>query len=138
MTNHNCPRCGLESPAPSWPERHPFAAAVFGVPTAFTVVSVTLAYPWFFVPMLVIVCALLVNRAARRRAATAARADWEHREMMARAIWQQPRGRPALPDAEQMRQAAWQPDISAVRPRNPAPWHVVTQWPTTSFRKGAR
>lgn len=41
-----------------------------------------------------------------------------------------------LPDAEQMRQRAWQPDIAgspAVRPRNPAPWHVVTQHPTQHF-----
>lgn len=43
----------------------------------------------------------------------------------------------ALPDAEQMHQQAWQPDIPgspAVRPRNPAPWHVVTQHPTQQFR----
>ncbi|ANW64035.1 hypothetical protein BCA37_10890 [Mycobacterium sp. djl-10] len=40
-----------------------------------------------------------------------------------------------LPDAEQMRRHAWQPDeVPAVRPSNPAPWHVVTQYPTRQFR----
>jgi hypothetical protein len=45
-----------------------------------------------------------------------------------------------LPDAEQMRRQAWQPDLqgqapAAVRPKNPAPWHVVTQFPTRQFEK---
>jgi len=43
-----------------------------------------------------------------------------------------------LPDAEQMRRQAWQPDeVPAVRPSNPAPWHVVTQYPTRQFRSPA-
>ncbi|CAN5384347.1 hypothetical protein BH09ACT8_BH09ACT8_44700 [soil metagenome] len=46
-----------------------------------------------------------------------------------------------LPDAEQMRQQAWQPELygqaAAVRPSNPAPWHVVTQFPTRQFQKPA-
>lgn len=45
------------------------------------------------------------------------------------------------PDAEQMRRRAWQPDLSgpaqAVRPKNPAPWHLVTQFPTRQFRNQA-
>lgn len=44
------------------------------------------------------------------------------------------------PDAEQMRQQAWQPGLGdpaapAVRPKNPAAWHIVTQYPTQQFRK---
>ncbi|WP_169619256.1 DUF2510 domain-containing protein [Mycolicibacterium peregrinum] len=45
------------------------------------------------------------------------------------------------PDAEQMRRRAWQPELSgpvqAVRPKNPAPWHLVTQFPTRQFRNQA-
>lgn len=52
----------------------------------------------------------------------------------AQLAWPQPA---ALPDAAQMRQQAWQPDLhdgaAAVRPTNPAPWHVVTQYPTQQF-----
>ncbi|MGV0768707.1 DUF2510 domain-containing protein [Mycobacterium syngnathidarum] len=45
----------------------------------------------------------------------------------------------AAPGADQMRQQAWQPDFSgpspAVRPKNPAPWHLVTQVPTRQFKQ---
>ncbi|OIN79368.1 hypothetical protein BMG05_18465 [Mycobacterium malmoense] len=105
-----------------------------GLPAGYTLVGIMLIWPWFTIPATIIVCAVLLNRAARKRAAIAARAEWEHREMMVRAI-QQP-GRPA-PDAQEMRLAAWQPDI-AVRPSRPAPWHVVTQWPTQQFRRMTR
>jgi hypothetical protein len=59
-------------------------AGIFvGLPALYTVVGVILAYPWFFVPLLVVVCAGAVDRRMRRRAAIATRADWEHRQLMA-------------------------------------------------------
>lgn len=87
-------------------------------------------------------------RRRRREAELAARADQEHQAMMRGDIeagvfgaFQPPRlDRNDLPDAEQMHAQAWQPDLGdgppAVRPKNPAPWHVVTQSPTSKFRKG--
>lgn len=47
-----------------------------------------------------------------------------------------------VPDAaNQMIEQAWQPEVGgpshAVRPGTPAPWHVVTQFPTRQFRKQA-
>jgi hypothetical protein len=89
MTQHACPRCGLEFPCPhgSWADRHPAAAVCAGIfvglPALYTVAGVILAYPWFFVPVLIVVCALLVARQQRRLKAVAARADWEHRTLMA-------------------------------------------------------
>lgn len=139
MTQHACPRCGLESSRERWWDRHPAAAVCTGVfvglPTLYTLAGIILAYPWFFVPVLVIVCAFVIDRRMRRRAAISARAEWEYREEMVRAMQHQPGRPPTPPGAAQMRQAAWQPDGSAVRPRNPAPWHVVTQWPTQRFRR---
>ncbi|OBG25294.1 hypothetical protein A5764_07900 [Mycobacterium sp. 852002-51057_SCH5723018] len=70
------------------------------LPAAYTLVGVILAYPWFFVPLLVVASAVWVDRRQRRRAAIAARADHEHRELMAQAVFRpqlarvgQPRGR---------------------------------------------
>jgi hypothetical protein len=91
MTQHACPRCGLESKRRGWWDRHPAAAVCaavfFGLPALYTVVGVILAYPRFLVPVLVVVCAVVVGRRQRRRAAIAARADHEHRELMARAVF---------------------------------------------------
>lgn len=83
MSKHLCPRCGFESSRDRWHERHPIAAAIFGVPAFLTVVGATIAHPWFAFPVLIAVCALLVNDAMRRRAAIAARADWDYRQQMA-------------------------------------------------------
>jgi len=86
-------------------------------------------------------------RRRRREAQLAARADQEHQAMMRGDIeagvfgaFQPPRlDRNDLPDADQMRAQAWQPDMAdappAVRPNNPAPWHVVSQWPTRQSHK---
>lgn len=89
MTNHTCLRCGLESRCShgNWADRHPAAVVLFALPAGFTLVSVTLAYPWFFVPLLVVAAAWWVDRRNRQRAAIAARADNEHREVIARAIF---------------------------------------------------
>lgn len=95
---HECPRCGFESSREPWRDRHPAAAVCAGVfvglPALYTVAGVILAYPWFFVPVLVVVCAVVVDRRMRRRAAIAARADYEHRALMARAVFSPPSLRP--------------------------------------------
>ncbi|CAM4229040.1 hypothetical protein MB901379_03575 [Mycobacterium basiliense] len=87
-------------------------------------------------------------RVRRYEAGLAARADREHQAMLRGdldagvfgAFQPELSGQPPqLPDAEQMRQSAWQPDLpdqQPVRPDNPAPWHVVTQWPTRQFQIG--
>lgn len=82
MSVHECPRCGFQTAWKSWPERHPVATVVIAVPTMFTVVSVVLAYPWFFVPVMIVAAAVWIDRRMRRRAAIAARADHEYRELM--------------------------------------------------------
>ncbi|OBJ08006.1 hypothetical protein [Mycobacterium sp. 1465703.0] len=126
---YHCPRCGFESKRDNWAERHPFAAAVFGVPAFLTVVGVTVAHPWFAVPVLVVVCALLVNDAVRRRAAIAARADYEYRQGIAGAVFATDKTSPLRPAPAQ------QP---AERPG-----HVMNRWPTTPLptkpiRKGTQ
>jgi hypothetical protein len=47
---------------------------------------VILAYPWFFVPVLIVAAGWWVDRRQRRRTAIAARADWEPRKSMADAV----------------------------------------------------
>jgi hypothetical protein len=86
MFRHACPRCGLDARSShgSWVDRHPAAAVCFALPAGYTLVGVILAYPWFFVPILLVVAAFWVDRRQRRRAAIAARTDHEHREQMAR------------------------------------------------------
>ncbi|MFV8317097.1 DUF2510 domain-containing protein [Mycobacterium sp. 23] len=86
------------------------------------------------------------ERRRRHEAALAARADREHSALMRGdleagvfGVFQPPRLEPdGVPDADQMRAQAWQPELGdsppAVRPKNPAPWHVVTQSPTNRFR----
>lgn len=120
MAKHQCPRCGLESKQDAWWDRHPVAAVLLALPTLYTLTGVILAYPWFFVPVLVIVCALLVNRTGRRRAAIAARADHEHRELMAAAVFR----RPSAP--RDNRAKRFQPNVTGAHPR-----HVMNRWPTT-------
>ncbi|MBZ4622079.1 hypothetical protein [Mycobacterium avium] len=96
MVSHTCGRCGYETSCfhGRWWDRHPAAAVCAGVfiglPALYTVAGVILAYPWFFVPVLVVVCAFVVDRRMRRRAAIAARADWEHRALMARTFLPEP------------------------------------------------
>lgn len=84
-----CPRCGLESSCSHgrWWDRHPVAAVLFALPAGYTLIGVMLVYPWFTIPATIILCAVLLNRAARQRAAVAARADHEHRELIARAVF---------------------------------------------------
>lgn len=129
MSGHECPRCGYESRRPkgaTWTDRHPAAtvcAGVFvGLPALYTVAGVIVAYPWFTVPVLVVVCAVVVDLRMRRRAAIAARADWEHREAMNRAVFG---GRIILPPPAPGPQ------------RDELPGHVMNRWPTTRARRPA-
>jgi hypothetical protein len=59
---------------------------LFALPAGYTLIGVILAYRWFFVPLLVVVCAFAVDRRQRRRTAIAARADYEHRALIARQL----------------------------------------------------
>lgn len=89
MARHWCPRCGYESRRAlgGWADRHPVAAVLFALPAGYSLVGVMLVYPWFTIPVTIIVSAFLVDRRQRRRAAIAARADYEHRELAALAIF---------------------------------------------------
>lgn len=89
MTKHTCVRCGheLRCQHGSWPDRRPYAAALFAVPVTITGLGAIAAYPWLFVPLLMLAgVAYVADREHRRRAALAARADWEHREIMVAAL----------------------------------------------------
>lgn len=116
------------------------------------IVAVLVGAPLFLV-MLAVRTAKRSNRSrANRRAyedGLAFRLDQQHQAMMRGDVDAGVYGEfrpPRLPhddhpDAEQMRRRAWQPDLSgpakAVRPKNPAPWHLVTQFPTRQFRNQA-
>jgi hypothetical protein len=136
-----CERCGFETTCThgNWVDRHP-AWTVIGTLSTLALMSMVLVVdPLSGAVVVAWVSAVLVFRAigrnGLRRHALAARADWEYRAAMARNAQA-----PTPPQPDLMREA-WQPDPSsqlpmpAVRPDNPAPWHVVTQWPTGEFRK---
>ncbi|WP_157185994.1 hypothetical protein [Mycobacterium canetti] len=110
----SCPRCGYETRRKSWAQRHPAATAVIAVPTIYLLIGALLAYPWLCMPLLVVGAAWWMDRRNRRRAAIVARADHDHRELMARAVFT---------DAPQP-----QPHR---RPAARRPGHVLTDWPTT-------
>lgn len=84
MMKHSCPRCGLESKRDGWWDRHPVLTVLLALPAGYTLIGVLLAYPGFFVPLLIVACTVVVDRRARRRHAIAARADYEHRALLAR------------------------------------------------------
>ncbi len=89
------------------------------------------------------------NRLARREyeAGLALRSEQQHQAMMRGEInagvfgaFQPYSEADSVFGAEQMREQAWQPELGdqvAVRPSNPAPWHVVTQFPTRQFQSQA-
>lgn len=86
---HNCLRCCLESSCGdgSWADRHPVAAVLGGVPSVLFRLAAIGAYPWVFIPLLVLGgLAYTVDRERRRRQALAARADWEHHALMVAAV----------------------------------------------------
>jgi hypothetical protein len=99
MRDTHCERCGFETSRERWWDRHPVLAVLFALPAGYTLIGVMLVYPWFTIPVTIIVCAVLLNVAARRRAAIAARADWDYRQEMLRATRGalQPSSVPSLP-----------------------------------------
>jgi hypothetical protein len=100
MSTHSCPRCGFESErrrGARWVDRHPVAAVLFALPAGYTLVGVMLVYPWFTIPVTIAVAAWWVDRRNRRRAAIAARADHEHRELIPRAVFRRPSQLPPEP-----------------------------------------
>lgn len=88
MTNCACVRCGLESPClhGSWADRHPAAAVTLAV----LVLATVCAYPWLLAVVAVGGGVYWAARERRRREALAARADYEHRALMARPLPQLP------------------------------------------------
>jgi hypothetical protein len=68
-------------------DRHPLAGGLLVLPAGYTIIDVLLAYPWFFVPVLVVVCAVIVDRRQRQRRAIAARADHAYRKQIAEAVF---------------------------------------------------
>jgi hypothetical protein len=89
MTNHACPRCGLETTCShgSWADRHPAGAVTAGLFTL-TLMSMMLStHPIAALTVITLSGVALAARAAyrhrRRREALATRADWEHAALMA-------------------------------------------------------
>lgn len=83
-THHTCPRCGYQQhagqhPALRWTDRHPAATVALAV---VGLISVT-GYPWLLAVLAVAGLAYLADREGQRRAAVAARADFEHAALLA-------------------------------------------------------
>jgi hypothetical protein len=79
MSRHACPRCGFESSHDTWADRHPAAAVTLIV----VVLAMCTAHPWLLAVIAVGAALYGAHRERRRREALAARADWEHRQLMA-------------------------------------------------------
>jgi hypothetical protein len=60
----------------------------------YIVVNVIVAHPWFGVPLIVVAAAIWIDRRNRKRAALAARADFDYRAQLLREL-QAPAGQPA-------------------------------------------
>lgn len=100
MGSHACPRCGLEARCAhrTWPDRHPAAAVTLAV----IVLAMTVAHPWLLGCLAVGGVVYMAVRRQQRRDALAARADYEHRQLMSAA-------------------ARWAPmELAAAPPKRPA------------------
>jgi hypothetical protein len=97
MPKHECPRCGLESRSSrgSWADRHSATTALCALLAGYMVVNVIVMYPWFCIPVLVVVAAFWVDRRNRKRTALMARADYENQAQLLRESPQSPAGPPA-------------------------------------------
>lgn len=80
MSTHNCPRCGYQQHyrLARWTDRHPAATVALAV---VGLISVT-AYPWLLAVLAVAGLAYGIDRERQRRAAVAARADYEHAALL--------------------------------------------------------
>ena len=103
---------------------------LFALPTLYTLVGVLLAYPWFFVPLLIVALAWLVDRRNRRRTAIAARADYEYRQELLHAMRTPRSADVATPVTQPLPIAAERVSVAVDTPRI-APRHVLNRWPTT-------
>lgn len=88
MTTHICSRCGLESHCShgNWSDRHPAAAVALAAFTVMFSIVVVVGYPWLLVVAAVGAVVYFVDREVRRRRALAARADWEHQQLIAASL----------------------------------------------------
>ncbi|BBY37517.1 hypothetical protein MMAN_16510 [Mycobacterium mantenii] len=89
MASQACARCGYESRCPdrgTWYDRHPAAAVTLTV----LVLAMAVAHPWLFGGLAVGGGVYWALRERRSREAIAARADWEHRALIARQVPQLP------------------------------------------------
>src|SRR3954454_2025714 len=120
---HECPRCGLKtrSSRGSWVDRHAATTALCGLVAGYIIVNVVVAHPWFCMPVLVVVAAVWVDRRNRKRAASAARADFEYQAQLLPET-QSPGGPPAAtPQPVRRRPRAadhWSPTKPIPKPRN--------------------
>lgn len=132
MAKHTCGRCGFEVTClhGRWWDRHPFAAVLLALPTLYTLAGVILAYPWFFVPLLLVALVGWVDRRNRRRTAIAARADYEYRQEMLRAMRAPGPAGVATPVTHPLPTAAERPSLTVGTGRI-ARRHVLNRWPTT-------
>lgn len=86
---HTCPRCGLESrcTSGSWPDRHPAAAVTAGLFTLTLLCMMLSVHPIAALTVIALAgvggAVYTLSREHRRRAALAARADWENRRLVA-------------------------------------------------------
>lgn len=116
-----CPKCGFGSACLHgyWWDRHPWPAAILGIPVALITLSAMAAHWWMTIPITGIVSAVILNHLSRKRQAAAARADWEHQQQLLSAMQEYNRWAASI-----------NPLLLAVKPRQPAPWHIITQLPT--------
>jgi hypothetical protein len=125
MTRHSCARCGYESTRShgSWPDRHPFLATISGLFSLTLMAMMFSVYPVAAWTMTVLAAVWFGERAAgrehARRNALAARADYEHAVLMARAS-----APPVMRFPEQPPAPPRPPGATASR-------HVMNRWPTT-------
>ncbi|OBC11455.1 hypothetical protein A5784_35260 [Mycobacterium sp. 852013-50091_SCH5140682] len=121
---HICPRCGHEDRCEygSWADRHPVLSTIAGL---FTITLMSMMFSVYPVAAFTMTAfagiwagVRLAIRSRERRAGLAARADWEHAQVMAQ---------PATP-VQRMH-----------APTNPppmAPRHVMNVWPTSRIQTG--
>jgi len=81
MAKHTCLRCGLEDRCRVGGlfDRHPWS---FTLPLAVFGLSAVCAYPWLLAVVVAAGVVYVVDREHRRRAALAARADWDQQGLL--------------------------------------------------------
>lgn len=122
MTEHVCPRCGHEDHCGygSWVDRHPAMATLGGLFSLVFMGMMFSVHPVASAAMVTLGAAVLGVRAAGRerlrRQALAARADYDHAQLMAQG---------QMPPIRLPREPL---------PPRPVQRHVMSSWPTTPTR----